>query len=184
MGMLIAGPAHVACGCRNLATARWPRAASFALRLSGVSMVFAAIALGGCARNLVPRETRPVQQVVRAAPVRAVPRPHKVSVPVRYSEPVRTSEPRIHRPDPELLDSQPTPNCEFKRPELTPVDSEEWARLKLEYERSCYRDAEKVARERLSQLQKNAGCEVEPAPAQSPSGSSRRGGRPGQSQPQ
>jgi hypothetical protein len=75
-----------------------------------------------------------------------------------------------------LLASQPAPNCEFKRPELTPVDSQEWARLKLEYERSCYRDAEKSARERLSQLQENAGCEVEPAPAQSPSGSGQHGG--------
>jgi hypothetical protein len=48
------------------------------------------------------------------------------------------------------------------------VDPQEWARLKLEYERACYLNAEKAARERLGQLQESAGCEVEPAPAQSP----------------
>jgi hypothetical protein len=138
-------------------------------------MVLAAMVLGGCARNPIPSETHPIQQA-RTAPVRAVVRPQKVSMPAHYSEPVRYSEPRIHRPDPDLLSSQPVPNCEFSRPELTPVDSQEWARLKLEYERSCYRDAEKVARERLTKLQENAGCEIEPAPAQGPLAGSQRGG--------
>jgi hypothetical protein len=42
------------------------------------------------------------------------------------------------------------------------VDPNEWARLKLEYERQCYQDAEKAARERLSQLQASSTCEIEP----------------------
>ena len=166
--MLTAGPAHLACGCRDLATARWRRLASFVLKLSSVCIAFGAMALAGCARNPIQRELHPVQRAARAVPVRAAARPHKISTPIRTSEPVRYSEPRIRRPDPALLASQPAPDCELKRSELTPVDSAEWARLKLEYERSCYQKAEKAARERLSQLQESAGCEVEPAQAEKP----------------
>jgi hypothetical protein len=160
--MVTAGPAHFARGCRNSATARSGHPASFVLRLSSISIVFGAMALGGCARNPVQRELHPVAQAVRAAPVRVTVRPHKIFEPVRYSEP------RIHRPDPALLASQPAPDCEFKRSEVTPVDSQEWARLKLEYERACFQNAEKTARERLGQLQESAGCEVEPPRADSP----------------
>jgi hypothetical protein len=33
------------------------------------------------------------------------------------------------------------------------VDPNEWARLKIDYERQCYQDAEKIARDRLGLLQ-------------------------------
>jgi hypothetical protein len=33
------------------------------------------------------------------------------------------------------------------------VDQDEWARLKIDYERQCYQAAEKIARDRLGLLQ-------------------------------
>ena len=33
------------------------------------------------------------------------------------------------------------------------MDPNEWARLKIDYERQCYLDAEKIARDRLGLLQ-------------------------------
>ena len=70
---------------------------------------------------------------------------------------------RVRKPDPSLLSLQPAPDCEFKRTDVRAVDPEAWARLKAEYERQCYLDAEKVVRERLSLLQAAGTCEVEPA---------------------
>jgi hypothetical protein len=81
-----------------------------------------------------------------------------------HSETPPHAELRVHRPDPALLAPQPTPNCEFKRADIKAVDPDEWTRLKTEYERQCYQDAEKAARERLSQLQGAAACEIERAP--------------------
>jgi hypothetical protein len=61
-----------------------------------------------------------------------------------------------------LLSAQPAPDCEFKRSDLKTVDPDEWTRLKVEYERQCYLDAEKAARERLALLQASSTCEIEP----------------------
>jgi hypothetical protein len=62
------------------------------------------------------------------------------------------------RPDTALLAPQPAPDCGFTRANLKTLDPEQWARLKLEYELKCYKDAEKTVRNRLRQLQ--AACEV------------------------
>jgi hypothetical protein len=61
-----------------------------------------------------------------------------------------------------LLSPQPAPDCEFNRSDLKTVDPDEWARLKVEYERQCYLDAEKAVRERLALLQTSSTCEIEP----------------------
>jgi hypothetical protein len=45
----------------------------------------------------------------------------------------------ICRPDPALLTPQSAPDCKFGRPELKTLDPDQWARLKVEYERQCYR---------------------------------------------
>ena len=131
---------------------RLPGLAVFAPKLLTISVVFCALAVAGCARNPAQREFTPVQQEVRAAPVRA----H------RYTEPRRDSELRIHRPDPALLAAQPAPDCEFKRTDVGTLDPNEWARLKIDYERQCYQDAEKIARDRLRLLQASSTCEIEP----------------------
>jgi hypothetical protein len=44
------------------------------------------------------------------------------------------------------------------------VDPDQWERLKTEFERQCYQDAEKAVRDRLSQLQASSTCEIERVP--------------------
>ena len=131
-------------------------AKSFAPKLLTVSVIFCAMSLAGCARNPAQREISPALHEGKASPIRAPVRTR------RYSEPYRYAEPKIRRPDPALLSPQPAPDCEFKRSDLKTVDPDEWARLKIEYERQCYRDAETAARERLTLLQTSSTCEIEP----------------------
>jgi hypothetical protein len=147
--MATAGPAHDADNCCASAKMRrrLPGLASSASKLLTISVVFCALAVAGCARDPAQREFNPVRQEVRAAPVRAPARAH------RYTEPRRYAGPRIHRPDASLLAPQPAPDCEFKRSSVNTVDPNEWARLKIDYERQCYQDAEKIARDRLRLLQ-------------------------------
>jgi hypothetical protein len=109
----------------------------------------------GCARNPPQREASSVRHEVKATPVRAAARPRQHSER-SYSKLL------IRRPDAALLAPHPLPDCEFNRSDVKAVDPNEWARLKLEYERQCYQDAEKAARERLSQLQASSTCEIEP----------------------
>jgi hypothetical protein len=118
--------------------------------------------LAGCARNPAHRELNPVQREVRAAPIRSPSRAHV------HAETRQHVELRVRRPDPVLLTPQATPNCEFKRADFKAVDPDQWARLKTEYERQCYQDAEKAARDRLSQLQASSTCEIERVPQQRP----------------
>ena len=73
------------------------------------------------------------------------------------------SGPQMCRPDRALLTPQPEPDCGFGRADLKTLDPDQWARLKLEYELKCYKEAEKTARRRLQQLQAATKCEVPPA---------------------
>jgi hypothetical protein len=50
------------------------------------------------------------------------------------------------------------PNCEFKGPEPETVDADQWARLKLDYERHCFEQAEEADRKRLDQLLASGKC--------------------------
>jgi hypothetical protein len=67
------------------------------------------------------------------------------------------------RPEPALLVPQPAPDCVFRRAELKTIDPDQWARLKIEYERQCYQSAEKTVRERLRRLQVANRCEAQAA---------------------
>jgi len=131
-------------------------AKSFAPKLLTVCVIFCAMSFAGCARNPAQREVSPALHEGKAPAIRGPIRTR------RYSEPYRYAEPKIRRPDPALLSPQPAPDCEFKRSDLKTVDPDEWARLKIEYERQCYRDAETAARERLTLLQTSSTCEIEP----------------------
>lgn len=133
-----------------------------------VCVTVLALNVAGCARNPPPHESGLVQRQMRSAPVRLYSRARV------HPEAQQHAELRVRRPDPALMAPQPTPNCEFKRADIKAVDADEWARLKTEYERQCYQDAEKAARERLSQLQGSATCEIERVP-QTAARSSRNG---------
>jgi hypothetical protein len=67
------------------------------------------------------------------------------------------AQPRLRPLDRALLTPQPAPDCEFDRTDLKTVDPDQWARLKLDYERQCYQKAEKVTRQRLVSLQRAVG---------------------------
>jgi len=67
------------------------------------------------------------------------------------------------RAEPALLVPQSAPDCVFRRAELKTIDPDQWARLKIEYERQCYQNAEKTVRERLHRLQAANRCEAQAA---------------------
>lgn len=69
-------------------------------------------------------------------------------------------EPQLCRPDRALLVAPHAPDCGFGRSDLKTLDPEQWARLKVEYERKCYQNAEKTVRERLRLLQAANRCEA------------------------
>lgn len=123
-----------------------------------VCVILCSLSFAGCARNPAQREVSPTPALHerKAPPLRAAARPRQPAVSIRYVQP------KIRQPDPALLAAQPAPDCEFKRSDLKTVDPDEWARLKVEYERQCYQDAEKAARERLVLLQASSICEIEP----------------------
>jgi len=135
-----------------------------AIRLPAMSVMVLALGLAGCARDPargdldVHRDFKPAHRLVRATPVRLPPRRR-----VR-AETQPPAELRVHRPDPALLAAQPAPHCAFTNTNLKAVDPDQWERLKTEFERQCYQDAEKAARDRLSQLQASSTCEIERVP--------------------
>ncbi len=137
-----------------------------------ISVAVLALALAGCARNPPPREASLAHGEVRTTPARLYSR-------ARVHPETQHAELRVRRPDPALLAPQPAPNCEFKRADIKAVDADEWTRLKTEYERQCYQDAEKAARERLSQLQGSAICEIERPPQTSAHSQRSAHARPG-----
>ena len=154
--MAIVGAALHLTDCREEAGKRSRTAGRGSLvpRFLTVCVILCALSFAGCARNPAQHEITPALRESKAPPLRAAPRPRRLPEPIRYAEP------KIRRPDPALLAPQPAPDCEFKRPDLKTVDPDEWTRLKVEYERQCYQDAEKAARERLVLLQTST-CEVE-----------------------
>ena len=131
-----------------------------------------AVGLGGCARNSAHREFSLAQREIRATHVHSPSRTHsrtETRRELKQATKLETQQPaelRVRRPDAALLVPQTAPNCEFKRADIKAVDPDEWARLKTEFERQCYQDAEKAARDRLSQLQTSSACEIERVPQQ------------------
>lgn len=170
--MAIARPAHGADDGYALAKPqlRLSSLLSLAPKLPAISIVVLivvlALGLGGCARDpargelsAAHRDFKPAHREVRATPVRQPPR-RRV-----YAETQPPAELRVVRPDPALLTAQPAPHCEFTNTDLKAVDPDQWERLKTEFERQCYQDAEKAVRARLGQLQASSTCEVERVPA-------------------
>ena len=111
-----------------------------------VTAILCSMSAAGCARDPPQHEFNSALNEVKASPVPATARTRQ------YSQ-LQYAGPRIHRPDPALLAPQPAPDCGFKRSNVNTVDPDEWVRLKIDYERQCYQNSEKVARDRLSLLQ-------------------------------
>jgi hypothetical protein len=154
----------VACrraSCRSALRCVRPRAKdlgplpALAPKLLTLSALSCAIAVGGCAQN-------PAQREFDAAPVQTTaPAQGRPELP----------ELRIRRPDRALLVPQPAPDCQLRGSDLkTVVDPDEWARLKLDFERQCYQHAEMIARNRLRLLQASSKCEIEPVRPSPPTG--------------
>src|SRR6266481_311127 len=121
-----------------------PALAPKPLILCAILYALCALTLAGCASNSAQRESG-------ADPIRAAADPH------------RYSELRIRRPDRALLAAQPVPDCELRAPESAKIlDPDQLARLKLDYERQCYKRAEESVRNRLKLLQASGRCEIEP----------------------
>jgi hypothetical protein len=57
-----------------------------------------------------------------------------------------------------LVAARSAPNCELAGPDSDTIDPDLWARLKLDYERQCYKQAEMLARKRLRQLLASGQC--------------------------
>jgi len=95
----------------------------------------AAVLLAGCAQSSAPESGEATQAALRQA------------------------DAAICRPDPALLAPQSAPDCVFHRAELKTIDPDQWARLKIEYERQCYQNAERSVRERLNRLSAANRCE-------------------------
>jgi hypothetical protein len=146
MSMAIAGRApsgdSVSRGVRSGTGGLGARSA-LAAKLLALSALSLAMALAGCAQNSAQHEVK-ADPIEAAAPAQGYP------------------DFRIRRPNRALLLSQPAPDCEFRVTELKTVDPDQWARLKLDYERQCYQQAEKKVRDRLRLLQASSRCEIEP----------------------
>ena len=164
--MAMMHPARCAGDGREFTSARLPMNGPISPRplLLTISAIAVAVALGGCAREPSHREFNPPQREIRASHARPTLHARIRAKPRQQPQ----AELRVHRPDPALLAPQPAPNCEFKRADVKAVDPNEWGRLKTEYERQCYQDAEKAARDRLGQLQASSLCEVERIPQNRP----------------
>jgi hypothetical protein len=134
---------------------RLAEVSSLAPTLLTISVISCAATVTGCARNPAQRGFNPVRHEAGAlAPAHIA----------EHFEPRRYCELRIYRPDVALLEPQPAPDCEFKGAGagVEAVDPAELKRLKLEYERQCYRKAEQTAREHLRLLQASSRCWTEP----------------------
>ena len=128
--------------------------ASFASKLLVLFVMTCAVTVAGCACDPYQRGFEPIRYEGDAASSQTPASAHG------HSEPRRHPDFWICRPDAALLVPQPAPDCEFKGTDSKVVDPDEMARLKIEYERQCYRKAEKAARDRLSLLQASSACTI------------------------
>jgi hypothetical protein len=120
----------------------WDRHASLAVRLPNLAAIICLLVVSGCAGNAPQPETR--------------------------SEPMRSgaapgSDSQMCHIDRALLVPVRAPDCGFGRSDLKTLDPEQWAHLKIEFEKKCYQHAEKMVRDRLRQLQVASRCGIEQA---------------------
>ena len=156
--MATAGQAPCAAG---FSETRRPAMVRKCLALSALSC---ALAVAGCASRPAERDVKVEPKTSLKTDLNTNPKANpKTNLRHAAAPSNRRPELKIYRPDQALLTPQPAPDCEFKgAAELKPVDPDLWGRLKLDYERQCYQQAESKVRERLKLLQASSSCEVEP----------------------
>jgi hypothetical protein len=120
---------------------------SFNPTLLALSILACTMTVAGCACNPVGRDLHPARHKGIAPLV------HIGAHPDNDLGQPRLTESRVHLPKAALLARQPQPDCEFKGANVETMDATELTRLKIEYERQCFQNAEKAARDRLGLLQ-------------------------------
>ena len=80
------------------------------------------------------------------------------SDPVQFAASPSRPETHLCRPAAALLTTPHAPDCVFRRPASKAMDPDEFSRLKVEYELSCYQNAERAVRRRLRELQAANKC--------------------------
>jgi hypothetical protein len=123
------------------------------------SLVLIGLILAGCARSTTENASA-IKRVSLSSPSSKHTSKHN-SQP-RISPPVseRASQLGISLPEPELLEHQAAPDCEFKS--AAQADSEIGRRaMKLDYEQQCYRQSEAILRARMERLQDAVGKTIE-----------------------
>jgi hypothetical protein len=123
------------------------------------SLVLIGLILAGCARSTTENASA-IKRVSLSSPSSKHTPKHN-SQP-RISPPVseRASQSGISLPEPELLEHQAAPDCEFKS--AAQADSEIARRaMKLDYEQQCYRQSEAILRARMERLQDAVGKTIE-----------------------
>jgi hypothetical protein len=64
-------------------------------------------------------------------------------------------------PEPDLLERQAAPDCEFKSTDQADSDVTLLRIMKLDYERQCYRQSESILRARMERLQDTVKRNIE-----------------------
>lgn len=113
------------------------------------------LTIAGCSWNSAQNKAASTQVSVQERPIQEKSAGYRGATAT--PRPVRQS----HRPNRTIVAHQPAPDCEFKGSEPETVDAEQWARLKLDYERHCYEQAEMAARKRLDELLASGKCRAE-----------------------
>ncbi len=109
----------------------------------GLSVISIALTITGCSSYVTPNKSASTED-------RSIRNSSAASVAYPQS--------RTHGSHRALLASRSAPNCELAGPEPDTIDADLWARLKLDYERHCYKQAEMLARKRLRQLLVSGQC--------------------------
>jgi tetratricopeptide (TPR) repeat protein len=109
-----------------------------------LSALAIALTIAGCSSNAVPDQSA-------SAPAEAIKHSFRIHKTAAAYPQSRTHQ--SHRP-PEAIPL--APNCELT--EADTIDADLWARLKLDYERHCYKQAETLVRKRLRQLLASGQC--------------------------
>jgi hypothetical protein len=146
--------------CMPESAGRLRRLNAFARALLALAAVSLMLTIAACSSNSTQNKSASAQvssqqRLIEHAPIQNQPSAY------RAASARQRPQWQSRRANRTLFARQPAPDCEYKGPEPNTVDAEQWARLKLDYERHCYQQAEMRARQRLDQLLASGKCRAE-----------------------